>query len=143
MQRDSFGINIDFKELPFIAGVTKLPYVHRYNYETHNRNRVDTTVLLLYSKGRNYCKTRPHVHCTLIAECLSTRQLILQYRFWNMFVCLYHGWCSLTNHVAVLEVSISDIHLVGGVYLDRHLPLRLFGTAVCVQCVFTVCRSTV
>ena len=49
---------------------------------------------------------------------------------------------------AVLEVSISDIHLVGGVYLDRHLPLRLFawccpvsptrrfvvvGTAVCVQ----------
>ena len=39
---------------------------------------------------------------------------------------LYHGWFSLTNHVAVLEVSISDIHLVGGVYLDRHLPLRLF-----------------
>ena len=48
---------------------------------------------------------------------------------------LYHGWFSLTNHVAVLEVSISDIHLVGGVYLDRHLPLRLFAYMVqlCVQ----------
>ena len=36
-------------------------------------------------------------------------------------VYLYHGWFSLTNHVAVLEVSISDRHLVGGIYLDRHL----------------------
>ena len=41
-------------------------------------------------------------------------------------VHLYHGWFSLTNHLAVLEVSISDRHLVGGIYLDRHLPLRLF-----------------
>ena len=45
-------------------------------------------------------------------------------------ICLYHGWFSLTNHVTVLEVSISDIHLVGGVYLDRHLPLRLFAYMV-------------
>ena len=51
---------------------------------------------------------------------------------------LYHGWFSLTNHVAVLEVSISDIHLVGGVYLDRHLPLRLFAYMVQL-CVFNVC----
>ena len=51
------------------------------------------------------------------------------------YVHLYHGWFSLTNHVAVLEVSISDIHLVVGVYLDRHLPLRLFAYMVqlCVQ----------
>ena len=51
------------------------------------------------------------------------------------YMYLYHGWFSLTNHVAVLEVSISDIHLVGGVYLDRHLPLRLFAYMVqlCVQ----------
>ena len=42
------------------------------------------------------------------------------------FINPVEGWFSLTNHVAVLEVSISDIYLVGGVYLDRHLPLRLF-----------------
>ena len=48
------------------------------------------------------------------------------------YMYLYHGWFSLTNHVAVLEVSISDRHLVGGIYLDRHLPLIcIHGTAVC------------
>ena len=74
------------------------------------------------------------VNTTQINTCkLMAAQIIIINRVYNTH--LYHGWFSLTNHVAVLEVSISDIHLVVGVYLDRHLPLRLFAYMVQL-CVF-------